>query len=91
MKYNEKGNLVLETEREFKDIALDSDYILISDHPTKHDMSLRTIVFLYEGKHWMVSYERSYNYGLQWYDETECTEVEQREVVVKKWMPKYVL
>lgn len=88
MKYNEKGSLVIETEREreLRYEILNTDYHEIDQYPSKHDCHYTVIVFPWEDKNWKCSYESSYNEGIQFYGEIECIEVEEREVTVKKWL-----
>ena len=59
--------------------------IELSDTPTKHDCSRVTFVVPKDGKYWKVSYERSYNDGIQGDFGIYKSEVEPYEVTVTKW------
>ena len=59
--------------------------IQLSDTPTKHDCSRVTFVVPKDGKYWKVSYERSYNDGIQGDFGVYKSEVEPYEVTVTKW------
>ncbi len=56
--------------------------IELDQYPTKHDCSCVTFVVPKDGKHYQISYERSYNYGIQ-DNSFEMTEVAPKEVLIK--------
>lgn len=69
------------------DLLEEDGVIKINEHATKHDCHLVTSIIPLEGKFWMVSYECSYNHGIQ-DDEFELQEAESHEITVKKWKIK---
>ena len=74
----------IDRETLIEEILEQDGVIELSNRPTKHDCSMVTVVVPHEGKHWQVSYERSYNNGIE-DDEFEMVEVEPYEVTVTKW------
>jgi hypothetical protein len=88
MKYNDKGNLVIETKDDLTEDILEGEYVEVGEYAVKHDITHYDIVFLRDGKHWKVGYNASYNYGIEFYSEVECQEIVEKQVTVSKWVPK---
>jgi hypothetical protein len=88
MRYNEKGNLVIETEEELLEDVLNVTIADVDEWYVKHDITHYEKVFEWDARFWKVAYNQSYNYGLEFYGPIECIEMEEREVTIKKWMPK---
>ncbi len=61
--------------------------IKIDEFATKHDCHLEKWVVPYQDKFWIVSYESSYNHGIQ-DDEFDLWEAEQYEITIKEWKIK---
>ena len=59
----------------------------IDEFATKHDCHVEVWVVPLEGKFWQVSFESSYNYGVE-EDSFDLAEVESYEVVEKHWRVK---
>lgn len=85
MKYDISGHLIIETLSELRNEVLNTNYHDIDETPSKHDCHYKTIVFPWDGKNWMCHYEVSYQGGIQFWSKITCYEVEEKEVVVKKW------
>lgn len=73
-------------EYEFWD-AMDNE-VWRKEVPRKHDIKTVTSVFEYAGTHYMVSYDCSYEHGVQIYD-WPLTAIQVHEVTVttKRWEP----
>jgi len=69
------------------DLLQESAAEKIDEFSTKHDCHIEKWVVSYQDKFWIVSYECSYNEGIQ-DDEFDLWEAEQYEVTIKKWKIK---
>jgi len=77
-------NIHITRDKLFELMEMDG-VIELSDTPTKHDCSRVTFVVPKDGKYWKVSYERSYNDGIQDDFGIYMSEVEPYEVTETKW------
>lgn len=87
MKY-EDGFLILETEEDLTEWALEEIVEDVDEFHLQHDITHYESVFKYDDRFWIVAYNRSYENGIEFYKPIRCSEVEQREVTIKKWFPK---
>lgn len=88
MKYNEAGNLIIETKEELLEDVLNETISSVGEWHVKHDITHYEKIFKWDGRFWGVEYNQSYNDGLEFYRPIECVEMEEREVTIKKWFPK---
>ena len=83
------GELIIETKEDLLYMMYEEESVEeLREDPYKHDISIVSAVASFENRHWLFTFMRSYNDGIEDYFPIKGREAEQKEVVKKVWVLK---